>query len=184
MEQGVFMDYQVLYRKYIPHDFDSLVGQEYTKKLLKNSVINNKFAHAYIFTGPRGTGKTSSAKIFAKASDAKALDKNPANVIPICIVAKNLLGFFNIFSICFAFLLPSFTCLSIFASFKDINAISDAAKYAFNKISINLYKPDQDLSKWEEIVCKYNLRSVRFSIVVPNKKLDENFDFYQYFHIF
>ena len=37
MEQGVFMDYQVLYRKYRPHDFDSLVGQEYTKKLLKKS---------------------------------------------------------------------------------------------------------------------------------------------------
>lgn len=55
---------------------------------------------------------------------------------------------------------------------------------AFSKISINLYKPDQDLSKWEGIVCKYNLRSVRFSIVVPNKKLDENFNFYQYFHSF
>ena len=61
------MEYQVLYRKYRPHDFDSLVGQEYTKKLLKNSVKSGKFAHAYIFTGPRGTGKTSSAKIFAKA---------------------------------------------------------------------------------------------------------------------
>lgn len=86
MEQGVFMDYQVLYRKYRPHDFDSLVGQEYTKKLLKNSVINNKFAHAYIFTGPRGTGKTSSAKIFAKAINClHPVDGNPCNKCQNCV---------------------------------------------------------------------------------------------------
>ena len=68
------------------------------------------------------------ANISANVSDAKALDRNPASVIPICIVAKNLLGSFNIFSICFAFLFPSFACFSILASFKDINAISLAAK--------------------------------------------------------
>ena len=80
------MDYQVLYRKYRPHDFDSLVGQEYTKKLLKNSVINNKFAHAYIFTGPRGTGKTSSAKIFAKAINClHPIDGNPCNECQNCV---------------------------------------------------------------------------------------------------
>ncbi|CCY89283.1 dNA polymerase III gamma and tau subunits homolog [Mycoplasma sp. CAG:956] len=80
------MDYQVLYRKYRPHDFDSLVGQEYTKKLLKNSVINNKFAHAYIFTGPRGTGKTSSAKIFAKAINClHPIDGNPCNKCQNCV---------------------------------------------------------------------------------------------------
>ena len=80
------MDYQVLYRKYRPHDFDSLVGQEYTKKLLKNSVINNKFAHAYIFTGPRGTGKTSSAKIFAKAINClHQIDGNPCNKCQNCV---------------------------------------------------------------------------------------------------
>lgn len=80
------MDYQVLYRKYRPHDFDSLVGQEYTKKLLKNSVINNKFAHAYIFTGPRGTGKTSSAKIFAKAINClHPVDGNPCNKCKNCV---------------------------------------------------------------------------------------------------
>ena len=80
------MEYQVLYRKYRPHDFDSLVGQEYTKKLLKNSVINNKFAHAYIFTGPRGTGKTSSAKIFAKAINClHSVDGNPCNKCQNCV---------------------------------------------------------------------------------------------------
>ena len=80
------MEYQVLYRKYRPHDFDSLVGQEYTKKLLKNSVINNKFAHAYIFTGPRGAGKTSSAKIFAKAINClHSVDGNPCNKCQNCV---------------------------------------------------------------------------------------------------
>lgn len=63
---GESMDYKVFYRKYRPDSFDDLVGQEHIKRILKNSVINNKIAHAYIFTGPRGTGKTSTAKIFAK----------------------------------------------------------------------------------------------------------------------
>lgn len=60
------MDYKVLYRKYRPTNFDELVGQEHIKKILKNSIINEKIAHAYMFTGPRGTGKTSTAKIFAR----------------------------------------------------------------------------------------------------------------------
>ncbi len=61
------MDYKVLYRKYRPKNFDELVGQDHIKIILRNSIINNKIAHAYIFTGPRGTGKTSTAKIFARA---------------------------------------------------------------------------------------------------------------------
>ena len=61
------MGYKVFYRKYRPTNFNELVGQEHIKKILQNSIINNKIAHAYIFTGPRGTGKTSSAKIFARA---------------------------------------------------------------------------------------------------------------------
>ncbi|MCH5166806.1 MAG: DNA polymerase III subunit gamma/tau [Erysipelotrichales bacterium] len=60
------MDYRVLYRKYRPTTFDDLVGQDHIKNILKNSIINNKIAHAYIFTGPRGTGKTSTAKIFSR----------------------------------------------------------------------------------------------------------------------
>ena len=65
------MEYKVLYRKYRPQNFDSLVGQEYTKTLLKNAIKNEHISHAYIFTGPRGTGKTSSAKIFAKALNCR-----------------------------------------------------------------------------------------------------------------
>ncbi len=60
------MDYKVFYRKYRPKNFLELVGQDNIKNILINSIKLNKIAHAYIFTGPRGTGKTSTAKIFAK----------------------------------------------------------------------------------------------------------------------
>ena len=60
------MEYKVFYRKYRPKNFNELVGQENIKDVLVNSIKLNKIAHAYIFTGPRGTGKTSTAKIFAK----------------------------------------------------------------------------------------------------------------------
>ena len=79
------MDYKVLYRKYRPQDFDSVVGQEYTTKLLKNVIKDNKISHAYIFTGPRGTGKTSSAKIFARAINClNPVDGNPCNKCELC----------------------------------------------------------------------------------------------------
>jgi len=61
------MAYISLYRKYRPHRFCDVVGQETVVKILKNSITNNQIGHAYIFSGPRGTGKTSIAKIFAKA---------------------------------------------------------------------------------------------------------------------
>ena len=58
--------YHALYRKYRPKDFDSVVGQDSIIKTLKNSIINQNFSHAYMFFGPRGTGKTTISKIFAR----------------------------------------------------------------------------------------------------------------------
>lgn len=58
--------YHALYRKYRPKDFDSVVGQNSIIKTLKNSIIHKNFSHAYMFFGPRGTGKTSISKIFAR----------------------------------------------------------------------------------------------------------------------
>lgn len=60
------MNYQALYRKYRPKNFNEVVGQQVTMKILKNSIVNNQITHAYLFYGPRGTGKTSIAKILAR----------------------------------------------------------------------------------------------------------------------
>lgn len=60
------MKYQALYRKYRPKTFDDVYGQQIVVQILKNVIKNNKLTHAYLFVGPRGTGKTSIAKIFAK----------------------------------------------------------------------------------------------------------------------
>ena len=61
------MAYKALYRTYRPQVFNDVVGQEAVVKTLQNAIINNKISHAYLFSGPRGTGKTSIARIFAKA---------------------------------------------------------------------------------------------------------------------
>lgn len=58
--------YQALYRKYRPQTLDDVCGQDVIVKIIKNSILNNQINHAYLFAGPRGTGKTSIAKIFAK----------------------------------------------------------------------------------------------------------------------
>lgn len=68
--------YQALYRKYRPKNFDEMIGQEVIVQTLKNAIEKNKVSHAYLFTGPRGTGKTSAAKIFAKTINCKQLVNN------------------------------------------------------------------------------------------------------------
>ena len=61
------MSYKVLYRKYRPDNFDDVIGQKYVVEILKNSIKEGHIAHAYLFSGPRGTGKTSMARILAKS---------------------------------------------------------------------------------------------------------------------
>lgn len=61
------MAYKALYRQWRPRDFEGLVGQEHVSVTLKNAIMSGRISHAYLFTGPRGTGKTSTAKVLAKA---------------------------------------------------------------------------------------------------------------------
>ncbi len=65
------MSFLSLYRKYRPENFNDIVGQEYVIKTLRNALKNDRIAHAYLFAGPRGTGKTSTAKVFAKSLNCK-----------------------------------------------------------------------------------------------------------------
>ena len=72
------MAYTSLYRKYRPDTFDKVIGQDHIVRTLKNQIETGQIGHAYIFTGTRGTGKTSVAKIFARAVNCL----NPVNGSP------------------------------------------------------------------------------------------------------
>ncbi len=78
--------YQALYREWRSQTFDDMVGQKMITQTLKNAIIQEKVSHAYLFTGPRGTGKTSAAKVFAKAINCKhSVNGEPCNQCEDCI---------------------------------------------------------------------------------------------------
>lgn len=77
---------QALYRKYRPKNFDEVLGQDNIVNILKNQIKNDKISHAYVFSGTRGTGKTSTAKIFAKAVNClNPINGNPCNKCANCL---------------------------------------------------------------------------------------------------
>lgn len=79
------MTYLALYRAWRPQTFSDVVGQDHITKTLRNALKENRFSHAYLFSGPRGTGKTSAAKIFAKAVNCESGSKEePCNDCNIC----------------------------------------------------------------------------------------------------
>ena len=67
MADDAEVQFQALYRRFRPQTFAEVVGQDHVTRALKNAVRENKVVHAYLFSGPRGTGKTSTARILAKA---------------------------------------------------------------------------------------------------------------------
>ncbi len=78
--------YQALYRKWRPRSFDDVVGQEHVTQTLKRQVREDKISHAYLFVGTRGTGKTTCAKILARAVNCEnPIDGNPCNCCPSCL---------------------------------------------------------------------------------------------------
>lgn len=84
------MAYQALYRTWRPQRFEDVVGQKMITKTLRNAVMTNQTSHAYLFTGPRGTGKTSTAKIFAKAINCHHQENGePCNECEICKAITN-----------------------------------------------------------------------------------------------
>src|SRR5690625_2351634 len=79
------MSYQALYRTWRPQTFHDVVGQEHITRTLQNAIVEEKFTHAYLFSGPRGTGKTSAAKIFAKTINCEnGPAKEPCNECASC----------------------------------------------------------------------------------------------------
>ncbi|MFG6118595.1 MULTISPECIES: DNA polymerase III subunit gamma/tau [Thalassobacillus] len=79
------MSYQALYRVWRPRTFEDVVGQTHITRTLQNAIMQDKFSHAYLFSGPRGTGKTSAAKIFAKAVNCeRSPAKEPCNECAAC----------------------------------------------------------------------------------------------------
>ncbi|MGD2043580.1 MAG: DNA polymerase III subunit gamma/tau [Acidimicrobiia bacterium] len=81
------MKYQALYRKYRPQTFDDVIGQAHVTTTLSREVADERVAHAYLFTGPRGTGKTTTARILAKALNCenRNSDGSPCNVCSSCV---------------------------------------------------------------------------------------------------
>ena len=80
------MAYQALYRKYRPQLFADVLGQEHITTTLKNQVESGRVSHAYVFSGSRGTGKTTCAKILAKAVNCEHPENgNPCNKCPSCL---------------------------------------------------------------------------------------------------
>ncbi len=171
-------DYKVLYRKYRPFSFDEVIGQTYTIKMLKNAVVSNKISHAYIFTGPRGTGKTSTAKIFARTINCE----NPKSGIPCgkCYSCLNVNNSADIIEIDAASnngvdevrelinnvkVAPSFSKYKVYI----IDEVHMLSKSAFNALLLTLEEPPSHIVF---ILATTNIESVPITILSRCQRFD------------
>ncbi|GGJ89379.1 DNA polymerase III subunit gamma/tau [Lentibacillus kapialis] len=127
------MTYQALYRVWRPKTFQDVVGQSHITKTLQNAIAQEKFSHAYIFSGPRGTGKTSAAKIFAKTINCEhAPVKEPCNECASCRGIQD--GSIN-------------DIIEMDAasntSVEDVREIRDKVKYAASSVPYKVYIIDE-----------------------------------------
>ncbi len=84
-EQGFYMSYMALYRKWRPNTFQDVKGQDHIVQTLKNQIVSDRVGHAYLFCGTRGTGKTSVAKIFSRAVNCEhPINGSPCNECAVC----------------------------------------------------------------------------------------------------
>ncbi|MEW9675334.1 DNA polymerase III subunit gamma/tau [Lentibacillus sp. L22] len=127
------MSYQALYRVWRPKTFADVVGQEHITRTLQNAIVQQKFSHAYLFSGPRGTGKTSAAKIFAKAINCEhAPVKEPCNECAACRGIQD--G-----SISDIIEMDAASNTSV----EDIREIRDKVKYASSAVPYKVYIIDE-----------------------------------------
>ncbi|MCM3398039.1 MULTISPECIES: DNA polymerase III subunit gamma/tau [Oceanobacillus] len=127
------MSYQALYRVWRPRTFEDVVGQTHITRTLQNAIVQDKFSHAYLFSGPRGTGKTSAAKIFAQTINCEhAPVKEPCNECDACrgILDGSISDVIEIDA-------------ASNTSVDDIREIRDKVKYASSAVPYKVYIIDE-----------------------------------------
>src|SRR5690625_3558109 len=127
------MSYQALYRVWRPRNFADLVGQLHITRTLQNAISEEKFSHAYLFSGPRGTGKTSAAKIFAQTVNCEqAPTREPCQACEACqgILDGTIADVIEIDA-------------ASNTSVDDIREIRDKVKYATSTVSYKVYIIDE-----------------------------------------
>ena len=125
--------HKALYRAYRPQNFEDVVGQEHIIRTLKNQIENNNVGHAYLFSGTRGTGKTSTAKIFARAVNCEnSVNQEPCNECEVCkdILSDNIMDVVEIDA-------------ASNNSVDDIRELRESVKYSPTKAKYKVYIIDE-----------------------------------------